>query len=45
MIYSVVKRRHVVSAIKVVEARDPDAFIAVDEPRVVRRGQFLMKRR
>lgn len=45
MIYSVVKRRQVVNAIRVVEAWDPDAFIAVDEPRVVRRGQFLMKRR
>lgn len=45
MIYTLVKRRQIKDAIRVVESLDDDAFISVEEPRTIRRGWLFGRRR
>lgn len=45
VIYSVIKRRQVPRVIREVEGLDSDAFIAVEEPRAIRRGWMFSRRR
>lgn len=44
-IYTVVKRREVPRILSIVDRWDPDAFVSVEEPRTVRRGQLFRKQR
>jgi uncharacterized protein YebE (UPF0316 family) len=46
VLHSVVPRRAVARCLRIIEAGAPDAFVVVDEPRLVRRGwQFTARKR
>lgn len=45
LIYSVVQRRELTTLLRMVEATDPEAFVAVDDPRSMRRGWMTGSRR
>ena len=42
---AVVRRRDIPQAMKVIDYWDPEAFVTVQEPRAIRRGWLLQKRR
>lgn len=44
MLLTVVKRRNVRQVTRIIESMDPGAFLSVDEPRSMRRGQVMQKR-
>ena len=46
VLYSVVSRRQAARCVGLIDQRAPEAFVVVDEPRIVRRGwQFSMRRK
>ena len=45
IVLSVVRRRHVRTALRLIETMDPSAFVGVEDERTVYRGQFIRQTR
>jgi uncharacterized protein YebE (UPF0316 family) len=45
VLFSVIPRRHIGAAVRMIDASAPNAFVVVDEPRAVRRGWLFPARK
>lgn len=45
LVYTVARRTEIKSILRIIDQHDPDAFVTIEEPRAVRRGWLLQKRR